>query len=281
MADQAITDEVRIYKFQWEIACCLIMFIIFGIWIYFSFLVLPPHIYIQQLHVQENSIKPSNPNTSIVMDLKFKRNVALTPPLRYGDLNITLYCASCQSFSILGYCVVPGFIQGGKKTAHREAVVVPRGPSWDDARQKIAQGSTMELRVELTTTSFVATDNCNYCKKSAAVVVVADFLLDGSGQGDPLPPCSQAIPAKLSSLQGGSTKCGWRYRDGSFQIKHFEGHAWKFTGNTSILQAMPCHACAGPLVTLHPVGSLVYYFPQGHSEQGCLSLSSNLPTILY
>ncbi|KAJ0584514.1 hypothetical protein HanRHA438_Chr05g0223251 [Helianthus annuus] len=27
------------------------------------------------------------------------------------------------------------------------------------------------------------------------------------------------------------------------------------------------HACAGPLVTLPQVGSLVYYFPQGHSEQ--------------
>ena len=27
------------------------------------------------------------------------------------------------------------------------------------------------------------------------------------------------------------------------------------------------YACAGPLVSLPPVGSLVVYFPQGHSEQ--------------
>jgi hypothetical protein len=27
------------------------------------------------------------------------------------------------------------------------------------------------------------------------------------------------------------------------------------------------HACAGPLVSMPPVGSLVVYFPQGHSEQ--------------
>jgi len=27
------------------------------------------------------------------------------------------------------------------------------------------------------------------------------------------------------------------------------------------------HACAGPLVSLPPAGSLVVYFPQGHSEQ--------------
>jgi hypothetical protein len=27
------------------------------------------------------------------------------------------------------------------------------------------------------------------------------------------------------------------------------------------------HACAGPLVSLPPVGSRVVYFPQGHTEQ--------------
>ncbi|KAJ8543366.1 hypothetical protein K7X08_005889 [Anisodus acutangulus] len=32
------------------------------------------------------------------------------------------------------------------------------------------------------------------------------------------------------------------------------------------------HACAGPLVSLPPVGSLVLYFPQGHSEQVAASL---------
>nr|GME06161.1 auxin response factor 5 [Ipomoea batatas] len=31
------------------------------------------------------------------------------------------------------------------------------------------------------------------------------------------------------------------------------------------------HACAGPLATLPQVGSLVYYFPQGHSEQVAVS----------
>ncbi|PKI76045.1 hypothetical protein CRG98_003595, partial [Punica granatum] len=32
------------------------------------------------------------------------------------------------------------------------------------------------------------------------------------------------------------------------------------------------HACAGPLVSLPPVGSLVVYFPQGHSEQVAASM---------
>jgi hypothetical protein len=37
------------------------------------------------------------------------------------------------------------------------------------------------------------------------------------------------------------------------------------------------HACAGPLVSLPPAGSLVVYFPQGHSEQ----VSSHLPAQLF
>jgi hypothetical protein len=32
------------------------------------------------------------------------------------------------------------------------------------------------------------------------------------------------------------------------------------------------HACAGPLVSLPPVGSQVVYFPQGHTEQVCCYL---------
>ncbi|GJN00665.1 hypothetical protein PR202_ga17861 [Eleusine coracana subsp. coracana] len=39
------------------------------------------------------------------------------------------------------------------------------------------------------------------------------------------------------------------------------------------------HACAGPLVSLPPVGSLVVYFPQGHSEQVAASMNKELDTI--
>ncbi|KAK4490276.1 hypothetical protein RD792_000940 [Penstemon davidsonii] len=38
------------------------------------------------------------------------------------------------------------------------------------------------------------------------------------------------------------------------------------------------HACAGPLVTLPLVGSLVYYFPQGHSEQVAVSTNRTATT---
>ncbi|XP_047975579.1 LOW QUALITY PROTEIN: auxin response factor 5-like [Salvia hispanica] len=38
------------------------------------------------------------------------------------------------------------------------------------------------------------------------------------------------------------------------------------------------HACAGPLVTLPQVGSLVYYFPQGHSEQVAVSTNRSPTT---
>jgi len=40
------------------------------------------------------------------------------------------------------------------------------------------------------------------------------------------------------------------------------------------------HACAGPLVSLPPVGSLVVYFPQGHSEQVCF-LCHNSKTVIF
>ncbi|GFQ01670.1 auxin response factor 5 [Phtheirospermum japonicum] len=38
------------------------------------------------------------------------------------------------------------------------------------------------------------------------------------------------------------------------------------------------HACAGPLVTLPQMGSLVYYFPQGHSEQVAVSTNRTATT---
>ncbi|GMH18008.1 hypothetical protein Nepgr_019849 [Nepenthes gracilis] len=43
------------------------------------------------------------------------------------------------------------------------------------------------------------------------------------------------------------------------------------TGAPKHINSELWHACAGPLVSLPEVGSLVYYFPQGHSEQVALS----------
>ncbi len=41
--------------------------------------------------------------------------------------------------------------------------------------------------------------------------------------------------------------------------------AWKT--ERRFLNSELWHACAGPLVSLPPVGSRVVYFPQGHTEQ--------------
>ncbi|KAJ0922688.1 hypothetical protein HanPSC8_Chr05g0206781 [Helianthus annuus] len=46
-------------------------------------------------------------------------------------------------------------------------------------------------------------------------------------------------------------------------LKEMQGQ----TGVKKTINSELWHACAGPLVTLPQVGSLVYYFPQGHSEQ--------------
>ncbi|MBA0867224.1 hypothetical protein Goshw_028432 [Gossypium schwendimanii] len=43
------------------------------------------------------------------------------------------------------------------------------------------------------------------------------------------------------------------------------------SGSRKAINSELWHACAGPLVSLPQVGSLVYYFPQGHSEQVSVS----------
>lgn len=50
-------------------------------------------------------------------------------------------------------------------------------------------------------------------------------------------------------------------------LKEMQDHS----GVRKLINSELWHACAGPLVTLPQVGSLVYYFPQGHSEQVAVS----------
>nr|CAD1827659.1 unnamed protein product [Ananas comosus var. bracteatus] len=47
-------------------------------------------------------------------------------------------------------------------------------------------------------------------------------------------------------------------------------------GEKRTINAELWHACAGPLVSLPPVGSLVVYFPQGHSEQVAASMQKDI-----
>nr|GMC54805.1 auxin response factor 6-like isoform X1 [Ipomoea batatas] len=48
------------------------------------------------------------------------------------------------------------------------------------------------------------------------------------------------------------------------------------TGEKKCLNSELWHACAGPLVSLPPVGSRVVYFPQGHSEQVTASTNKEI-----
>ncbi|KAL2894775.1 Auxin response factor 5 [Bienertia sinuspersici] len=50
-------------------------------------------------------------------------------------------------------------------------------------------------------------------------------------------------------------------------LKEMQDHS----GTRKPLNSELWHACAGPLVTLPQVGSLIYYFPQGHIEQVAIS----------
>ncbi|KZV47127.1 hypothetical protein F511_30945 [Dorcoceras hygrometricum] len=50
-------------------------------------------------------------------------------------------------------------------------------------------------------------------------------------------------------------------------------------GDKKMINSELWHACAGPLVALPPVGSLVVYFPQGHSEQVAASMQKDTDSI--
>uniref|UniRef100_A0A2P2KET2 Auxin response factor n=1 Tax=Rhizophora mucronata TaxID=61149 RepID=A0A2P2KET2_RHIMU len=51
-------------------------------------------------------------------------------------------------------------------------------------------------------------------------------------------------------------------------------------GDKKVLNSELWHACAGPLVSLPPVGGRVVYFPQGHSEQVRTILYSDLISMM-
>uniref|UniRef100_A0A5B6ZXJ1 Auxin response factor n=1 Tax=Davidia involucrata TaxID=16924 RepID=A0A5B6ZXJ1_DAVIN len=50
-------------------------------------------------------------------------------------------------------------------------------------------------------------------------------------------------------------------------------------GERKVINSELWHACAGPLVSLPPVGSLVVYLPQGHSEQVAASMQKETDSI--
>lgn len=57
-------------------------------------------------------------------------------------------------------------------------------------------------------------------------------------------------------------------------VSAFDAYGFVRTGEKKCLNSELWHACAGPLVSLPPVGSRVVYFPQGHSEQVCCFTSA-------
>ncbi|GER26590.1 auxin response factor [Striga asiatica] len=66
---------------------------------------------------------------------------------------------------------------------------------------------------------------------------------------------------------GGFVTGGHNVLEGIKLLKEMNDH----TGVRKQINSELWHACAGPLVSLPQVGGLVYYFPQGHSEQVAVS----------
>ncbi|XP_073275773.1 auxin response factor 5-like [Primulina huaijiensis] len=83
----------------------------------------------------------------------------------------------------------------------------------------------------------------------------------------------------MASVEGkskpeGLVNGGHNILEGMKFLKEMQDH----TGVKKPMNSELWHACAGPLVTLPQVGSLVYYFPQGHSEQVAASTNRSATT---
>ncbi|CAN1163397.1 Auxin response factor 5 [Linum perenne] len=74
--------------------------------------------------------------------------------------------------------------------------------------------------------------------------------------------------AEGGSLVGSGTKATATLME---EMKLFKEIQDRSAGNRKAIHSELWYACAGPLVSLPQVGSLVYYFPQGHSEQVAVS----------
>ncbi|KAL3640959.1 hypothetical protein CASFOL_015927 [Castilleja foliolosa] len=74
-----------------------------------------------------------------------------------------------------------------------------------------------------------------------------------------------SVEEKLKT--GGFVNGGHNIFEGMKLLKEMNEH----TGLRKQINSELWHACAGPLVNLPQVGGLVYYFPQGHSEQVAVS----------
>ncbi|XP_058098796.1 auxin response factor 5 [Magnolia sinica] len=76
----------------------------------------------------------------------------------------------------------------------------------------------------------------------------------------------------MSSVQENCIKSsGLRTGGALLEEMKILGELQSQSGARKILNSELWHACAGPLVSLPQIGSLVYYFPQGHSEQVAVS----------
>ncbi|XP_057793356.1 uncharacterized protein LOC131009978 [Salvia miltiorrhiza] len=166
--------------------CCLFLAVLFAspfvIITTLSYVGVKPRFYIQEIYIpslnNSNTHNATNLNTSIIIDLKFKRVVAFVP-LRYEDVNITLYYGPNRSFGAVGSYVVAGFSQGTKKTTRRRAVVEARGLPWEDAFEMISGGSAVELATKYKLQQ--CDDGSCYYAKAKTVVVAADLVVDASG----------------------------------------------------------------------------------------------------
>ncbi|XP_047949696.1 uncharacterized protein LOC125195606 [Salvia hispanica] len=144
---------------------------------------LKPRLYIEELYIpalnKSTRYNTTSLNTSIFMDLKFNRVLAMVA-LSYQDVNITIFYNSTGYFA-----TIPKFDQGGKRTVRRKVVVEARTLPWEDVFEKVSGGSMVVFTVVVATRYRL--ERCDYegdCSytRPKTLIVEGDVWVDGFGE---------------------------------------------------------------------------------------------------
>ncbi|KAK4398475.1 hypothetical protein Sango_1323000 [Sesamum angolense] len=131
--------------------------------------------YIPALNRSDNSTATRN-NHTIRFDLKLDNGMK-DKGVHYANISLTFFYNSTVPIANF---TVPEFYQGHNKNTHRRALVDASGLPWAEARDAVANGSTLSFKVRLATR--VKYKIMVWYTKRHSLVVGGDVVVNDSGQ---------------------------------------------------------------------------------------------------